>query len=141
MTTSLNEPTQGHDPIVQILERFQSGYTTRDVTAVAPFVEDLFAEDSTVIGTGADEWCVGIDAIRKLVESDWSEWGDLRIEIDKAVVAVVRDTAWTAVPGTVSLEQVFPIRVAGGLIREQGKWKFKQMIFSYPHPRKPVSDK
>ena len=33
---------------------------------------------------------------------------------------------------------VYPIRVAGSLVKENGKWKFKQMVFSYPFPRRLI---
>lgn len=33
---------------------------------------------------------------------------------------------------------VYPIRVAGTLIKENGMWKFNQMVFSYPYPRRLI---
>lgn len=35
---------------------------------------------------------------------------------------------------------VYPIRVAGSLVRKNGGWKFRQMVFSYPLPRRLIID-
>jgi len=33
-----------------------------------------------------------------------------------------------------TLEIVYSIRLAGGLVKQNGKWVFKQLVFSFPYP-------
>jgi hypothetical protein len=96
-----------------VLQAFQDGYTGRDPEEVDAFM-DLFVSDDVleVIGTGAesrgdDEWCMGSGATRRLVESDWRYWGDLRLDIAGARIHVHGDAAWLATEGTVT-EQIEP---------------------------------
>ena len=61
-----------------VLQRFQDGYTARDLTTVDEFM-DLFvsSNDVELIGIGAsirggNEWFQGSEKIREIVESDWT---------------------------------------------------------------------
>jgi hypothetical protein len=171
--------------IIQVLERFQEGYTERDTSILDGYADELFTADIFIIGTGASEWPNGINEVKKLIKSDWEHWGYLKINVEDAIVSTHNDVAWFAVQGTLTykfdseeyifqrygirdirriLDQnksnklklieivqdasdllreveltgtqfVYPIRVAGSLLKEKGKWKFKQMVFSYPYPR------
>lgn len=94
--------------VLNVLRRFQEGYTRRDMQELDAFME-LFAPDPglEVIGTGAltpgvEEWCLGRAAVRDLVESDWLHWGDLRLDVDGARIDVLGDAAWLAAEGMVS---------------------------------------
>lgn len=183
-----SDEMESTDEITQVLEMFQDGYTKRDTSIVDEYVERLFTEDVHLIGTGSSEWCDGMEDVKRIVESDWNHWGDLKLDIDKAVVRTRKDVAWFAVPGTLVrtfdteeliyerygvvdikriIEQnksnkikllevltdvseilmevekggtnfVYPIRVAGSLVNDGEKWKFRQMVFSYPYPRRLI---
>jgi hypothetical protein len=92
-----------------VLQRFQDGYTQRDLDRVDAFME-LFVPDDTleVIGTGAVgfggfEWCIGRQETRELVHNDWQGWGDLRLDVDGAHIHTLGDTAWLATTATVSM--------------------------------------
>ncbi len=171
--------------IIQVLERFQEGYTKRDTSILDGYADELFTSDIFIIGTGSSEWPNGIDEAKNLIKWDWERWGDLKINGEEAIISTHNDVAWFAVQGTLTykfnseeyifqrygiqdirriLDQnksnklklieivqdasdllrevelagsqfVYPIRVAGSLVKEKGKWKFKQMVFSYPYPR------
>jgi len=93
----------------QVLHTFQEGYTRRDVQALPAFL-DLFTSEPTleVIGTGGvlpgdDEWPVGREAVRLLVESDWQHWGDLRLDVDGAWIFIKGEVAWLATNARVSM--------------------------------------
>ena len=125
--------------ILEVLTRFQDGYFKRDLSVVKTYVEEHFTEDVLVIGTGPDEWCHRLEEVEKLVEGDWKEWGDLELAIDRAVVRVREDWGWLVVPGTLTQSgDSFSIRISAGLRKEEGGWKFHQMTFSYPHPRRRI---
>jgi ketosteroid isomerase-like protein len=96
------------EEIRAVLQSFQDGYTKRDMEAVVQFM-DLFIpeEDLEVIGTGAartgeGEWCLGREAARKIVESDWKWWGDLVLDVVGARIFVNGNTGWLATAGTIS---------------------------------------
>lgn len=91
-----NAPQDVQREIRELIRRFQAGYSSRDVNVVDDYVESLFAadEDVLVIGTGDSEWCLGIQQIKELVESDWKYWGDVFIDPDKAMISSEEDTAW-----------------------------------------------
>ena len=89
-----------------LLQKFQDGYTRRDVTQVDAFM-DLFTPDAEVIGTngvkpGLEEWYTSRDSARELVQGDWETWGDLRLDLDSASIRVYGDTGWIAASATVS---------------------------------------
>lgn len=125
--------------ILEVLTRFQDGYYKRDLSVVPSYVEEHFTDDVLVIGTGLDEWCHGIEEVEKLVEGDWKEWGDLVLAIDRAVIRIRENWSWLVVPGTLTQSgDSYPIRVSAGLHKVEGRWKFHQMMFSYPHPRRRI---
>ena len=91
----------------QVLQRFQDGYTARDVSKLDEFME-LFlpSEDIELIGIGASarneyEWFQGLDRIREIIESDWEYWGDVRLEVGGAKITVWGDVAWLSTVGAI----------------------------------------
>lgn len=179
----------GWQEITKMLQRFQAGYTDRNIENVQSFVDDLFAEDILVIGTGNSEWLTDIEGVKRLVKSDWERWGDVRLNIEDTHIRVFKDFALIAIKGTLTYEFedtesvlksrgtedikriltsednprlqllqimldsaeilhavevagskfVFPLRVSATLIKIEGKWKFTQMTFSYPYPRRLIT--
>ena len=92
-----------------LLQEFQDGYAARDTDRLDSFME-LFvdSEDLEVIGTkgispGADEWCRGPAAVRRLIEDDWRGWGDVVFDVRGAHIAVRGDVAWLATSATATL--------------------------------------
>ena len=80
-----------------VLQRFQDGYTQRDVSRVDEFMT-LFADAAEVIGTngarpGEGEWYVDRAGARELVQGDWETWGDLRLDVAGAHIDVRGDVA------------------------------------------------
>jgi hypothetical protein len=175
--------------IINILQKFQSGYTERNIEKVQSFVNDLFTEDILVIGTGNSEWLTDIQGIKRLVKNDWERWGDVKLDIKNVNIRIFKDFALIALKGTLTYEYadtesvlisrgtedikrilkneddprlqllqimldsaeilhaveiagsefIFPLRVSATLIKVDGKWKFAQMTFSYPYPRRLIT--
>jgi hypothetical protein len=95
------------------LQQFQDGYTARQVARLDEFMQ-LFVQDEGVemIGIGAsqraaDEWFEGPGRIREIVESDWSYWGDVRLDVAGAKITVHGDVAWLSTTGAVTQTQAF----------------------------------
>jgi len=102
--SNLNEEiTQIH----ALLERFQLGYTHRDVSRIDEFMQMFNQDDSLeIIGTSASgndrsEWCVGPEMARELFLSDWEYWGDLRLDLDCVKMQIHNDVSWISIPGQV----------------------------------------
>lgn len=96
-----------------VLQRFQDGYTARDLSRLDDFME-LFAagDDTELIGVGAsvrggNEWFEGSGPIREIVQSDWEYWGDVCIDVDAAKITVHGDVAWLSTSGELVQTQTF----------------------------------
>ena len=94
------------DEIRLLLQKFQDGYTKRDLTQVDSFME-FFIEDAEVIGTNgvkpnSGEWYMDRTSARELVEGDWEGWGDLRLDLDSISIHSRGDAGWVAASATVT---------------------------------------
>ena len=92
--------------IQKVLQRFQDGYTARDIAKLDEFMK-LFVSggDIELIGIGAsarnlNEWFQGPERIREIIESDWQYWGDVRLEVKEAKITVRGDVSWLSTVGT-----------------------------------------
>jgi hypothetical protein len=88
------------------LQRFQDGYTQRDVSRVDEFMT-LFADDAEVIGTngvrpGEGEWYLDKAGARGLVNGDWEGWGDVQLDVAGAHIEARGEVAWLTAAGTVT---------------------------------------
>ena len=92
--------------VLEVLKKFQAGYTARDVSKVDAYVNDLFdSEDILVIGTSAYkpiafEWCEDLKTVKAVVENDWKNWGILKTEWEESRIRIDGNTAWIAMWGT-----------------------------------------
>jgi len=89
-------PKAEYEEVRNTLQVLQDGYIKRDVNYVDEYMEKVFLlnEDLLVIGTDAGELCLGVDAARGIVESDWKYWGDFKFNIDNALISVNGDVAY-----------------------------------------------
>ena len=95
-----------HDKIRSLMQKFQDGYTKRDLTQVDSFME-LFTEDTEVIGTNGikpreGEWYMDRVSARELVEGDWKGWGDVRLDFYSMSVHSLGSVGWIAANATVT---------------------------------------
>ncbi len=94
---------QDHLDILDVLSRFQSGYTERDLSKVDSFVDDLFIcrEDKYILGTGTEEFCPETKGVRDLVSGDWQWWGDVDFKWKDANICIKGNVAWVTTCGSV----------------------------------------
>jgi ketosteroid isomerase-like protein len=97
---------ESEDQIRALFQKFQDGYTRRDVAQLDPFME-LFTADAEVIGTngirpGENEWYTSRSSAKELVKGDWENWGDLRLNMDSLAVKLHGDCGWAAAVATVT---------------------------------------
>lgn len=105
----------------QVLQRFQDGYITRDMSKLDEFMELFFpSDDVELIGIGAsvpggNEWFQGLEPIREIIESDWTYWGDVVIDVEGAKITARGDVAWLSTSGnlvqTLVLDKALPFYV------------------------------
>lgn len=100
----MNPISKDEKEIMDLLKKFQEGYSKRDLTNLDVYFSELFIQsDSLVIlGTSDGEWCLGVDASKKLIEDDWKHWGDVCINTDAIDLSINDHIAWFSTTGTVS---------------------------------------
>ncbi len=134
------EKSQGDAPnavrleVLRLLKVFQDGYTKRDPEQLTPFMQELFPRDKEIVllGTDAKEWVAGYDGISRFIHADWTNWGDVQLDIENPVICASGDVAWLATQGVViSGGHSRPIRFTAILAFDQGKWSFRQVQFQW----------
>lgn len=129
-------PSSTRSEIITQLEKFQAGYTRRDLDQVDKFMEQLFSKDNLlVLGTLPDEIFIGHDEVSKLIYSDWNAWGDVKFLIDTANISSAGDAAWISTIGYVRFDLpkflVLPLRFSAVMVKEDLEWKFHSMQFQF----------
>ncbi|MCB2309771.1 nuclear transport factor 2 family protein [Clostridium tagluense] len=84
------------EEVRKVLQVFQDGYTKRDLNYVDEYMKKVFLlqEDLVVIGTDAEELCLGIDSTRGIIASDWKYWGDFKMNVEDAIICVNGEVAY-----------------------------------------------
>jgi len=79
-----------------VLQKFQKGYTDRNIDIIDSFMEEVFVKDnnSLITGTGYREWTFGFEQSKKLIENDWKQWGDISFDFEDARINIHGDVAW-----------------------------------------------
>lgn len=98
-----DESAEKYKDIKEVLQKFQAGYTERDIEKVDTFVEELFinGENTYVLGTGTGELFLGSEAVKTLIRDDWEYWGDVSIDFENAHITTEGEVAWFATSGSV----------------------------------------
>ncbi len=118
--------------VLESLRGFQEGYLRRDPAQLDVFMRKMFPESDPVIvlGTTSNEWVGGYFSVSRFIHTDWLHWGDVRLDVENALVSSRGDVAWVATVGRVIMKnQSRPIRFAAVLMRYEKGWMFRQMQF------------
>lgn len=117
------------------IKRFTDAYAERDLEVFL----GCFAPDADVVlyGTGADEKCVGMEAVRVQVERDWSQSECAAMLFTWISVSSAGSVAWAAVDGTFAFrvdgeDITLPARGSLVLERRDGQWLILHAHFSTP---------
>jgi SnoaL-like domain len=117
------------------LRAFQLGYTKRDPAMLPAFMEQLFPKDRDIVllGTDSGEWIEGYQRVGNFIAGDWRGWGDVRLDVDNAMISADNDVAWVTTVGTVGSGTSPPraIRYAAVLTRSNGRWLFRHIVYQW----------
>jgi|GEM_PF-663165 len=107
------------------LEDYAKAYCAKDIDALMHVFDDT--DNISVIGTGADELCVGREAIKALFLRNFSEATANKFEWDWMDIRISGKHAITAVTLIIHLEYLgnslkIPIRWTVVLKNENGRW-------------------
>jgi SnoaL-like domain len=136
-------PGPVRNEVLLALRGFQDGYSERQVAQLDPFVDRLFskANDDLIIGTDPGEWISGYTKIKAFIRTDWQSWGDVRLDVDAAVISASGDVAWLATVGNVLFQgSARAIRFSAILCRDDGRWVFRQVQFSWQNHSPALRD-
>jgi hypothetical protein len=96
-----------------VLQRFQDGYTGRDVSRLDEFMQ-LFVQSDAIelIGVGAvkrggPEWFQGLAAIREIIAGDWAYWGDVHLNLEGVKITILGEAAWLTTDGDLISSQEY----------------------------------
>ncbi|UCE60403.1 MAG: nuclear transport factor 2 family protein [Phycisphaerales bacterium] len=131
-----NAPEDVREEIIQQLHKFQDGYTNRDLSALQPFMEDLFSQENILIlGTQPRETLHDYEHATALVRSDWRRWGDCTFLMDQSHVSTSGNVAWISTAGYIEFDMsrflVLPLRLSAVVVKESDVWKFQHMQFQF----------
>jgi len=92
--------------IMKTLELFKNGYKNRDTSIVNEWFNSVFYDNVEVIGTFAiepskKEWKNNKEESKKIFKSDWTNWGDLSIDLSKVNINYDGNFAWISFPATI----------------------------------------
>lgn len=128
------------EEIIEVLQKFQEGYTKRDRSLIDDFLE-MFTDDIVYMGIASHEFFKGKESVRKLTLWDWGKWFDLKVPVLEENIRIDNEAAWfeiIGVSGPWRDGKKYEIRMVGSLVKSGDNWLFKQVCFSYPAPLKVV---
>lgn len=122
--------------VLNQLQKFQEGYTRRDVKQLDRYMDGVFSsERPVVLGTMPRELYVGYPEVARLIREDWESWGDCRFRLDQTQISAFGNVAWFATVGSVKFDLsrylVLPLRLTGVMVNENGMWKIRQAQFQF----------
>ncbi|MCP4425931.1 MAG: nuclear transport factor 2 family protein [Chloroflexi bacterium] len=105
-----NQPIEA---VRTILQKFQDGYKERNLEELDQFLALFISNDDVeLIGIGASErggheWFEGIEKVREIIQSDWTYWGNVEIDVAGAKISVKGDVAWLTTAGFLEQTDTF----------------------------------
>ncbi|MDP5276037.1 hypothetical protein [Chengkuizengella axinellae] len=106
MTTNILVKQEDITQVKTVLNRFQQGYTNKNIEVLDEYINDLFINDNSMItvGTSRTEWCFGLKDLKDMIESDWTYWGDLIVDFENAKINSKDNAAWFIADCTISFD-------------------------------------
>jgi len=121
--------------VMEIINQFVDSFSKRDLDGVLALIaQDL---DVVLIGSGADEKCIGWDEIKAVFKRDFSQSEEISLQLGWHSVSSAGSVAWVAADGFVRArvrgqETSFPVRLTFVLEQREGKWLIMQTHGSLP---------
>ena len=123
--------------VMVALDLFITNYNRKDLDGtLAQLAPD---PDLMIIGTGADQIIVGIQAARTLLKQDFDQADSLSVKLGKTAISAAGPVAWIAADSIWQVtvggrEMSFVWRWTIVMEKRQGKWLMQQSHLSAPEP-------
>ena len=121
--------------VMTIVNQFVESFTKKEINNnLALYASD---DDVVLIGTGIDEKCVGLAAIRGEAERAFKQSDEQSIRLGWHLVSAAGSVAWVASDGAVRAkvkgqETSFSVRLTFVLEQREGRWQIMQVHGSLP---------
>jgi len=130
-----NSTQEDRRAITNTLTVLQQGYSERNVSKVDYYLNKTIDTTAIVIlGTNPDEVFIGKEGAHRLFYGDWAYWGDVKLNLEKAHISRLNNTAYIALTGTVKIDIwkiSFPLRITGVMVNQNSKWLINKLQFQY----------
>jgi ketosteroid isomerase-like protein len=126
--------------VIASLNLFISNYNRKDLEGtLAQLAPD---QDLMIIGTGADQVIVGIQAARTLLKQDFEQAASLSVKLGKTVVSAAASVAWITTDSNWQVnvsgrEMSFDWRWTLVMEKRHGAWLIQQSHLSAPEVAQP----
>jgi hypothetical protein len=134
LTNPGDAPPSVRAGVLDSLNTFQTAYTRRDPAALPELMRRCFdpALSVLVMGTNPTEWANGYEKVGRFIAHDWTNWGDVRMDLADAQISSFGTTAWVATVGIVSFRRsTRPFRFTAVLSDNREHWVFRQIQYQY----------
>jgi hypothetical protein len=91
--------------IKSLISNFKEEFNKRNLESLDCFVKGYFVDenDTSFVGSGINDWYFGLDSIKKIIRTYWTDKSryldDIEIDIDNSVITIEGNTAVVAVSG------------------------------------------
>ena len=123
--------------VMDTINKFNEAYVKKDLDSALKFLTP--DPDGIFIGTGLDEKCLGLEAVKRQLKRDFAQSGDLSWDSGWHSVSAAGRVAW--VTGDLTLHTKIsrrkislPMRSTAVLEKRRGKWLVVQLHNSMPYP-------
>jgi ketosteroid isomerase-like protein len=126
--------------ILGLLADYAEGYAAKEIDRI--FQHIAGDPDVVFIGTGPDEWEMGLDDLRSGFQRDFRQAEDINLEFTDVLISSAGDVAWLSSKLNFRVligenKIIIHGRFTGVLERREGKWLFVQGHYSVPASDQP----
>ncbi len=121
--------------VKDVLDKFAASYAKHDLKSAM----SLLAPDADIVmyGTGADEKCVGPEAIKAQFGRDWAQIEEPALEYNWISISAAGNVAWASIDAVFKAKidgkkTKFPSRITKVFEKRGDKWLIVQGHYSFP---------
>lgn len=122
--------------IIGVLNEYAKSYAEKNINNLTNLVSP--EDDTILIGSGGDEWVVGLSEIKKGFERDLEQSDSISIDFGDIAVSMKGDVAWTATTMTMKVSLSEEVLILNGRVsfvfeKRENKWVIVHLHYSLPN--------